>query len=242
MSNIELVMSCFLVGLMGSGHCIGMCGGIANSLGFALPSSLRTAGYLVFYQSIYNLGRISSYTLMGAVVGGMGATLVHHAGTPALLFLRILSATMIVLLGLYLMGIGRILQRLEKVGKTLWQALQPLMKKILPVDHPMKAFLLGMLWGWLPCGLIYSTLTVALSSGATVSGALAMFAFGIGTMPAMLLTGSSLSIMQQWLKQAIVRKAIGLIMIAFGLLAFSHLLLATTHATCHHHHNLGQPH
>lgn len=226
-------MSCFLVGLMGSGHCIGMCGGIANSLSLALPASLKATGQLMFYQSIYNAGRIFSYTMMGAIVGGMGATLVHHAGTPALLFLRVLSAGMIVLLGFYLMGIGRILQRLEQVGKILWQKISPVMKRILPVDHPLKAFSLGMLWGWLPCGLIYSTLTVALSSGTAATGALAMLAFGMGTMPAMLLTGSALSVMQRWLKKAIVRKTIGFTMIVFGLLAFRHLFTAATHACCH---------
>ncbi len=204
------VTSMFLIGLLGSGHCVGMCGGIVAALGFAADSDQSRWPIIL----TYNLGRITSYGLMGALVGLLG-----YYGDQFLSlgpWLRGFAGILLVLMGLYIAGWWRILAQLEKAGQHVWKRIQPLSKGLFKVRSIGKGFLFGMLWGWLPCGLVYSALAYAGASATPVAGGLAMIAFGVGTMPAMFAGGVFSTQLRTLLQGRLLRAVMALILIAFG--------------------------
>lgn len=216
-------LSVFLVGLLGGTHCAGMCGGIVTALSLQLPRE----GAQWPYHLAYNSGRILSYGSAGALVGAVGASsLLFGTVLPVREALYVLANLMLVALGLYLSGIWQGIARLEKAGAVIWQRIQPYSKKLLPVDSPPKAFVMGTLWGWLPCGLVYSVLFTALMSGSVQRGAGLMFAFGLGTLPNLMTMGIFAVRLQPLLQRRPVRVAAGLAVIAFGILG---LVRAATH-------------
>lgn len=177
--DTAIFLGLFGVGLAGSPHCIGMCGGIVAALGSGAPRWNLILGY--------NIGRLLSYCLAGTLAGLAGGFATTYMALGPLL--RSLAAIMLILMGLYLSGIWRVLTQLEKAGQILWRHIQPRIVKMGPADSFVQALPLGMLWGWLPCGLVYSALATAVTSGSLASGALAMLFFGLGTLPAMLAGG-----------------------------------------------------
>lgn len=204
-------LALFLVGLLGGTHCIGMCGGIvgALSLGAAARVSLQLA---------YNAGRILSYVVAGAVAGALGgASLALADQLPARLALYVLANLMLVALGLYLLGVTRALAFSERFGFRLWRRLQPLSRRYLPARRVAQAFPLGLLWGWLPCGLVYSALVSALASGSAADGAALMLAFGLGTLPNLLLAGLLAVRLKAYAARPAVRWSAGLLVLGFGL-------------------------
>lgn len=208
-------LSVFLVGLLGGTHCAGMCGGIVTALAMQLsPERARWP-----YHFAYNSGRILSYGIAGALVGALGASsLLFGAVLPVREALYVLANLMLVALGLYLSGVWQGLARLERAGAVVWQRLQPYSKKLLPVDSPPKAFVMGTLWGWLPCGLVYSVLFTALMSGSVQRGAGLMLAFGLGTLPNLMAMGIFAARLKPLLQRNAVRLAAGLGVIAFGII------------------------
>ena len=201
----------FLVGLLGGTHCIGMCGGIVSALSMGATS--RPSLHLA-----YNAGRILSYCVAGAIAGALGgASLALSDQLPARLVLFILANLMLVALGLYLMGVTRALAFSERFGARLWRHLQPLSRRYLPARSVAQAFPLGVLWGWLPCGLVYSALVTALSSGSAASGAALMLAFGLGTLPNLLLAGLLAVRLKAYAAKPAVRFSAGLLVLCFGL-------------------------
>lgn len=201
----------FLVGLLGGTHCIGMCGGIVGALSLGGPArwSLHLA---------YNAGRILSYTAAGALAGALGAAGIGLGGdAPVRIVLYLVANLMLVALGLYLLGVTRALAFTERLGQRLWLHIQPLTRRFLPARTVAQAFPLGVLWGWLPCGLVYSALATALGSGSVAGGALAMLAFGAGTLPNLLAAGILLAKMSEFVRRAPVRIASGLLVLGFGL-------------------------
>ena len=211
-------LSVFVVALMGAGHCLGMCGGIVGALSMAAASS-RERWLRLF---LYNIGRLSSYSLLGAVVGVFGFVFEQILGP----WLRLVAGLLLILMGFYLANWWRALVWLEKGGAYLWRFLQPLGKKLLPLNAPWQALPLGMLWGFLPCGLVYTALAFAASQGDGVSGALIMLAFGLGTLPAIIVSGALAVQLQTLLANASLRVMMALMLIAFGVwtsaVAFSH--------------------
>lgn len=206
--------SAVIIGLLSSAHCLGMCGGIVAALNMGASVEPQRAPRSLFgYHLLYNCGRIGSYLLVGLAAGGLGGELLH--ANPALG--RLIAAAFMIALGLYLANWWRGLARLESLGQHLWRRIQPLTQRLLPVRHPGQAFLLGLLWGWLPCGLVYAVVAWALTSGTALEGALLMFGFGIGTLPAMLLAGNSLQLLGGWVRSPRVRTAAGISIIAFGI-------------------------
>ena len=203
-------LALFLVGLLGGTHCIGMCGGIVGAL--SLGGRARWAMHLA-----YNAGRILSYALAGALAGALGAASLALAG-PALVrvALYLLANLMLVALGLYLLGVTRALAFSERAGQRLWRHIQPLTSRFLPAKTALQAFPLGMLWGWLPCGLVYSALATALSAGSAAEGSLLMLAFGLGTLPNLLLAGILLARLREFVRHSAVRTASGLLVLGFG--------------------------
>ncbi|WP_024302379.1 sulfite exporter TauE/SafE family protein [Pseudogulbenkiania sp. MAI-1] len=217
----------FLTGLLGGGHCIGMCGGIVTALSLNLPEQRRGLILLA-----YNTGRMASYALIGALLGGLaeaGLTLLQLR--PLQLGLYLLANVMIIGMGLYLAGLSLAVTRIEALGKPIWRRLQPLLTPLLPVRHPGQALLAGALWGWLPCGLVYSASLTALASGSAARGALAMLAFALGTLPNLLAMGVFASTLKSWLQKRPVRLAAGLAVAGMGLYQLlSHLLSQHLHA------------
>src|SRR5574343_450349 len=211
-------LALFLVGLLGGTHCVGMCGGIVGALSMGVP-----ARWLMHLA--YNGGRILSYAAAGAIAGAGGAAGMGLEGqVPVRLILYFVANLMLVALGLYLLGVTRALAFTERAGQSLWRRLQPLTRQFLPVRSVAQAFPLGLLWGWLPCGLVYSALATALSSGSAGRGSLAMLAFGLGTLPNLLLAGIVLARLNEFVRRPLVRTLSGLLVLGFGLYGFLGLM------------------
>jgi sulfite exporter TauE/SafE len=242
--NGAQLLPVFVVGLAGSIHCAGMCGGIVTAMSTTVtvipakagihaerahgrsmdrsgvPSALRRND--VARVVGYNAGRISSYMLAGALAGGLagGARSMASLADVQLGFYWLANA-MLIALGLYLMNAWRGLTVLEQGGRTLWRHIAPATKTFMPADTPAKAFALGALWGWLPCGMVYSVLATALLSGSAADGAAVMLAFGLGTLP--MLTGLGLlgARVQHAMRRRSVRIACGLLVLGFGALGLA---------------------
>lgn len=203
----------FLVGLLGGTHCMAMCGGIVGALTVGTPPG-RPQWPL---HLAYNLGRISSYALAGAVLGAIGsAGLLLNEALPVQMTLYVLANLMLVALGLYLIGVPQGLTFLERGGQKVWARIQPLTRRFLPATSVSRALPLGMLWGFLPCGMVYSVLTTALLTGSAVRGAGLMLAFGLGTLPNLLLAGFLLRRFRDIVQGRAVRLVSGLLVLGFG--------------------------
>lgn len=211
-------LALFLVGLLGGTHCVGMCGGIVGAL--SMGGQARWSMHLA-----YNGGRVLSYAAAGAIAGTLGAASMGLEGqVPARLILYFVANLMLVAMGLYLLGVTRALAFTERAGQSLWRRLQPLTRRFLPVRSVTQAFPLGVLWGWLPCGLVYSALATALSTGSAGRGALTMLAFGLGTLPNLMLAGIVLARLNEFVRRPIVRTLSGLLVLGFGLYGFLGLM------------------
>jgi len=212
MGSVDL-LSAFVVGLLGGVHCVGMCGGIVGALSFGVPEG-RSLPILLSY----NLGRISSYTVAGALMGALGfyfsGLLPVQAAQRVLLSI---AGLFLVLMGLYLAGWWNALSRVERAGGVLWRRLEPLGRGLLPIRSVRHGFVLGLLWGWLPCGLVYSALVWTVASGGPLRGALLMLAFGLGTLPNLLLMGVAAAQLNRWIRKPAVRALAGVLVMLFGL-------------------------
>ncbi|MBI4989151.1 MAG: sulfite exporter TauE/SafE family protein [Rhodocyclales bacterium] len=203
----------FLIGLLGGTHCMAMCGGIVGALTVGTPAG-RPQWPL---HLAYNLGRISSYALAGAILGAVGsAGLLLNDALPVQMTLYVLANLMLAALGLYLIGVPQGLTFLERAGQKIWARIQPLTRRFLPATSVSRALPLGMLWGFLPCGMVYSVLTTALLTGSALRGAGLMLAFGAGTLPNLLLAGFLLRRFRDIVQGRPVRLASGLLVLGFG--------------------------
>ncbi len=231
MTGVALI-PIFLIGLLGSLHCVGMCGGIVSAFTAAsrltrpfpaVVATIPTVRNGAVSQAVrvlaYNAGRIGSYTVAGAIVGGAAGGVYALSNWSWLQMSAYwLTNLMLVALGLYLMDAWFGLVRLEELGQGLWRHLRPLIQPLLPMDSPGKAFALGAIWGWLPCGMVYSVLLTAMFSGSAFSGAGVMLAFGLGTLPAMLGLGLLGHRLRELAQQKTMRRLTGGVVLAFGLL------------------------
>ena len=214
-----LIISALLMGLFGGAHCVVMCGGVVGVLCSGLSvearsSTRRQLPYLV----AYNGGRIASYTAFGAVAGAIGMLADRVDGFYEMqLGLRVFAGALMLGVGLYLAGAWRRFGSVEKLGAPLWHVIQSLARRALPVRSPAGALLLGLLWGWLPCGLVYAALATAVGTGSPARGALAMAAFGVGTLPALLLMGTLAGALSRFARRPWVKRAAGVAIAGFGL-------------------------
>lgn len=209
---LPLLVSALILGLLGGGHCLGMCGGLMGALTLAIPPEQR--GRRLQLLLAYNLGRILSYASAGLLFGLAGWAV---ASSPAAMLLRIVAGLLLISMGLYLGGWWSGLTHIEALGRGLWRHIQPAARRLLPVTSLPRALLLGALWGWLPCGLVYSTLLWAASQGNALDSGLLMLAFGLGTWPVLLATGLAAERLTALLRRRGVRMAGGLLVILFGL-------------------------
>ena len=241
MTTISL-LPIFLVGLLGGVHCVGMCGGIVSAFSVATPGR-RTFPVAVASQTrliaaaadsgtrvlAFNAGRIGSYLVAGALAGLLGSV-------PALLDIALLQTAaywlanlMLIALGLTLMNLWHGLSRLEAMAQRVWRRIQPLMRRLLPVETVWQATALGGLWGWVPCGMVYSVLMTALLTGSAAQGALVMLAFGLGTLPLLFTLGLLGTSLHEFLQKISVRRAAGLLVLLFGLLGLYRAVTGVSH-------------
>jgi len=216
---VELTfVSAFIVGLFSTLHCLGMCGGIIGALTFSLPDEIRQhRPRLIAYLSAYSTGRILSYVVAGSLAAGIGSWLVTVVSPKyGHLVLQSIAFVFMFSIGLYLAGWFPRFSSIEQIGRPVWAKLEPLGQKLLPVRNPVHAFLFGLIWGWLPCGLVYSALIWSSTIGSGVDGALFMLAFGVGTLPSVMTAG----IVSEWImrtrKQPALRIIIGLSVMAMA--------------------------
>lgn len=209
-----------MVGVLGGVHCIGMCGGIVSALTFSLPARQRShLPSLLPLLLAYNTGRISGYMVVGALGGGLGAAFLSLSGLDtARHLLQIIGALFMLALGLYLAGIWSGLSTVEKAGRILWRRIEPLGRRLMPVNSVAKALPLGFIWGWLPCGLVYSMVIWTLSAGSAWQGALLMLAFGLGTLPLLFFMGTTAAMLARFTRHTYVKRLAGLSIVALGLL------------------------
>lgn len=202
-----------VAGLAGSGHCLAMCGGMAGLLSAKTPNDVRP----VRRTLAYNTGRVASYAIAGFAAGLLG----HAVGAAAGLgvaagHLRVISGALIVLAGLYLATGSRLFAPFEKLGAHVWRRISPLAARQLRRDGHLATFSLGMLWGWLPCGLTWSMLAVAAASANALHGAAIMMLFGLGTLPAMLAVGLAGIRLRGLFARTAVRRGAAAFLIAAG--------------------------
>ncbi len=240
MNSIAL-LPIFLIGLLGGVHCVGMCGGIVGAFSVATPhrsfpvpvltqgswfSEVAGSGLRVL---AFNAGRIGSYMIAGALAGILGSV-------PMMMNIAMLQRgaywmanLMLIALGLALMNAWHGLSRIEAGGQWAWKRIQPLIRRFLPVETSWQALALGGLWGWVPCGMVYSVLMTALLTGSALQGASVMLAFGLGTLPLLFSMGMLGSRLQAGLQKTVVRTFAGLLVLSFGVLGLYRAITGISH-------------
>lgn len=207
-------LTLFLLGFFGGTHCVGMCGGLSSAFALQLPPHLNRIGLIV----LLNLGRISSYVVIGLLVGLVGQVGISLDDTRAVQNgLYIAANGLLLLLGLYLAGISTAATKIEGIGKPIWKRLNPLLNKLLPIKSVSACFGVGVLWGWLPCGLVYSASLYALGSGNALHGGLYMLAFALGTLPNLLAMGIFAAQLKTFLQKRMVRLCAGLLVAGWAI-------------------------
>jgi len=213
---VEALLAVMLAAGLASGvHCVAMCGGIVSAFDGrrVVPIKARSDWQR---RIAFNFGRISTYALAGAAAGTLGAAAYASGVLPAQETLQVAANVMLVLVGLHLAGAGRLLSRLESVGAPLWRRLQPMAARLLPARTLAQSCAAGMVWGWLPCAMVYAALATATFSGSAARGALAMAAFGFGTLPFLLAAGWLASRLRAW------RAFAGALVLGFGVYGLAH--------------------
>jgi len=207
-------LGAFFVGLIGAGHCMGMCGGIASVLSIGNTNKANKFAIPIFY----NFGRLASYTLIGAVIGGAISSLSQFSEINGVLnWLRLIAALFMVLLALYIGKWWHGLLAIEKLGQHIWKHISPAGQSLLPLKKPYHALPFGFIWGWLPCGLVYSTLTWSAVSGSWLDGGLIMLSFGLGTLPAMLAIGYGATVLKRFQQSSAFRQVGAFLILSYGL-------------------------
>ena len=236
---LPLLSAALLAGILGSAHCLGMCGGISGL--FAVNAGVATLRTQIPFALTYNAGRVVSYAVLGSIVGLFGSVIVKASPSVAV-GIRLASGIIIILVGLKVAFDIRWLNAIERRGASIWSRIAPAAKGLVPVTSLPRALGLGLLWGWLPCGLVYSVLLLAATTTDVIGGALVMVAFGLGTMPAMLATGVSASKLAQFMSGK--RLGAGLLIIVLGLATIAMpvmKLTGTQEHSGHSGHNMSTP-
>ncbi|WP_196157275.1 sulfite exporter TauE/SafE family protein [Reinekea sp. G2M2-21] len=198
-------LAAFLLGLVSSGHCMGMCGGLMLAAGLNASKPIIAIGY--------NIGRLGTYMTLGISFGAL-AGLLPEQFLPVL---KILSASLLLLTALYLLELSTIVNRIEIIGKPLWSLAQKPARRLLPVNKLSTSIALGFLWGLIPCGLVYTALAFSLSQTSATSAAVSMFSFGLGTFPSMLGASLLASRVRPWLINPWFKKTFALMLAVFAM-------------------------
>ena len=230
----------FLAGFFGSGHCLGMCGPIVVLMETASEPSAKFNN--VLRRLTYNAGRMLFYVLLGATAGALGLVLTKVTSVNiGLTALRILAGLLVIALGINLLFDFQVLRFLERGGAVVWKRLSPFARHVLPVTTPARALAAGFIWGALPCGLVYSAVAIAATSGSATGGALVMLVFWIGTLPALLVAGASARKLGSWVRHPVLRRLTGITLIGIGVFALVMPYLHSNSGGPHQHHSLRKP-
>ncbi|HUN92553.1 MAG TPA: sulfite exporter TauE/SafE family protein [Burkholderiaceae bacterium] len=239
-------IAAFALSALGGLHCAGMCGGFIGALQLHRPASIPVARW----AAAYHVGRIASYATAGALAGALGESLFATRLLPLQVLLLAAGGLMLLLIGasMFSRATGW-LRRLEPAGVWLWLRLQPVARRVYPPRSTRQALLAGLAWGWIPCGMVYAALPLALVAGGPLRGASVMGAFGIGTLPALVLVDS---VAARWRAGGepraagigrILRPLAGVLIVVFGLSSLAHAaqvagarsaLLGSLASICHH--------
>lgn len=216
---MTLYAAMLVLGLASGLHCIGMCGGIVTAFSTRRIAVVRAPGRENPWprQLAFNGGRLASYALAGSLAGLAGAYGMQSAAlVDAQVVLFVLANAMLVLAGLHLAGLAEPLGRLEALGAPLWRRLAPHATRLMGAERAATAFFAGTLWGWLPCGLVYTALATAALAGGMAEGAIAMLAFGLGTLPYLLAAGVGAARLRALFARARWRVAAGMLVLGWG--------------------------
>lgn len=235
---IAILIVAFNLGLISTLHCVGMCGGILSAMMFSAPCKNQKKQRLINRSLSYNIGRITSYSLAGLICGLLGSKIIELTRTiNAHLILQSIAALVLIALALNILGIFPFKKYLESIGIKIWKIIQPLGQRIYPIDSHWRAYLFGMVWGWLPCGLVYSALILSLSTATALDGMLTMCIFGLGTLPGMLAVGFFSDAINKIKDNKNLRRVTAFLML---LIAMS-LPVSTYYFSAHHDHSASAP-
>ncbi len=230
------VVAALMAGLVGSSHCVGMCGGIAGALGMSAADTDRPFIRRVLFVSLFSCGRILGYAVIGALAGLLGQGLTESLDIETwAMVLRSATGVLLVAIGLQIAFHLRLLAPIERSGAKLWARLSPLGRFFLPAKRPDQALALGFLWGWLPCGLVYSMVLMAILVGDWPGSAVLMAAFGLGTLPAMTAMGLVSSGAAVRAPGTTLRRLAGIVLILFGIWTAAVPFLSGGDGGHHHH-------
>lgn len=222
------IVSAFFMGLFSAPHCAAMCGGIVGALSMQQKNLQASTGSLVLTQLNYNLGRITSYALLGVLFGLIGMSLQHLLPILSQL-LRVLAACLMIAMGLYIAGWWMGLRQFENLAYKLWLPLQQVTAKSAKYLSARHGFVAGTLWGCLPCGLVYTALALAMTTGNVFQGSLLMISFGLGTLPTLMLAGIFSQRLAAAVNNKALKSAMGAMIIFYGVWTLL-IALATKHA------------
>ncbi|MBV1872511.1 MAG: sulfite exporter TauE/SafE family protein [Gammaproteobacteria bacterium] len=232
MIDPAILFTALSIGFFGSTHCLFMCGGIASALSFAIPLP-QNRWKVAAYPILFSLGRISSYAVAGAILAGLGGQIRIWIGDTGVVLFRSLAGLMLILMGLYVANWWGVLSHLERAAGGVWKQISPLIETLKPIDRLWKAYTIGAIWGWLPCGLVYSTLLWSSITESTTEGALTMLFFGLGTLPALFSTGVIAKHFQLFFRKNITRQFAGAFIILFGIWTLLGPMLISSHHKTH---------
>lgn len=253
MFPLGAMLAAMATGLIGSVHCVGMCGTAATALLSRAPAALAPAGGLASIPVVwatantnaakvktgvaaplssalraslaFNLGRLASYAAAGAILAGttgvLASQLVLNDTMPLRTSIYVIGQLFVIAIGFYVAGFTHLLTPLERAGSVFWRRLAPYTRRWSSPGNAGQAFVLGGLWGWIPCGMVYGALASAMSSGGAAAGAMVMLAFGLGTLPAMLMMGAIGPSLRRVLADANLRLALGAMIIGVGVFGLS---------------------
>lgn len=224
------------LGLLGGVHCAAMCGGLASAIALGIPSGATAVARARVLASL-SLGRILGYAVAGAVAGTLGLAVAGVLGATGAAELRGLAGAALIGLALVVAGVVRPAAAFERLGARVWRRLQPMAVALRQDLGGGNALALGFLWGWLPCGLVYSALGWAATTGTPASAALVMIGFGLGTLPAVLLPTIAAFRLGVAVRARSSRRVAAVMLAAFGVWtivgATTMLHAARTGASCH---------
>lgn len=228
--TIALLVAAFLMGFLGSPHCLGMCGGLVAAFSLSMkdvsPAKRRRL------IATYHFGRLISYSILGLIAALIGTAVLEPLmignSTP-----RILLGLVLAFVGVTMLG-APFLAQLERVGMRFWQFLSPIRQKVFPLNTYPRALAAGLLWGYLPCGLVYGALLIAVVARNPLGGAALMFVFGLGTVPMLVATHKTVSWLRDKIGRLRLRQINGVIMILSGMaVIFVPIVMQSMHGGDH---------
>jgi len=241
--DLSALFTAFLVGLLGSGHCFGMCGGIAAGLGTLPVAGIKQGDQKPQASSaiLFNIGRILSYAALGMISAWLLASLGQALNVPKWsMILRFVTAVMIFLIGVQFLFNWQTLAVIERLGAKVWKLILPVAVRAGSLPGGSGRLLLGLCWGLLPCGLVYSVLLTAAAAGSAVSGAAVMLAFGVGTLPSMLGMSLAAPALAAMLNDKWTKKLMGAALILLAVLSVSLMVVKMQDKNSHMHSDLDQ--